>query len=79
MAHCYHHAFGIGEYHLFFDRSHHFGKIIKLAQDTNNKQEAGLPPASGTFMNAVLLLLGLSMGTAMMSRIAKNLRIILPM
>lgn len=51
-----------------------FGKIIKLAQDTNNKQDAGTPDTSGTFMNAVLLLLGLSMGTAMMSRIAKNLQ-----
>jgi ATP-binding cassette subfamily B protein len=49
-----------------------FGKIIKLAQDTNNQQEAGKPPVWNNFLNSVLLLLFLSMGTAMVSRIAKN-------
>ena len=49
-----------------------FGKIIKLAQDTNNAQEAGTPPVWNGFLKSILLLLGLSMGTAMMSRIAKN-------
>ena len=49
-----------------------FGKIIKLAQDTNNLQEAGKPSLWSDFLKAVVVLLCLSMGTAMMSRIAKN-------
>ena len=49
-----------------------FGKIIKLAQDTNNQQDAGNPPLWTSFLKSVLLLLLLSMGTAMISRIAKN-------
>jgi len=49
-----------------------FGKIIKLAQDTNNLQEAGKPSIWNDFLKAVVVLLCLSMGTAMMSRIAKN-------
>ena len=49
-----------------------FGRIIKLAQDASDKQDAGQPVFWDTFMWAVIVILLLSMGTAMVSRIAKN-------
>ena len=51
-----------------------FGKIIKLAQDTDLLQNRGIPPVWNAFLKSVAILLCLSMGTAMMSRIAKNLQ-----
>lgn len=51
-----------------------FGKIIKLAQETDLLQKSGTPPVFEAFLKSVALLLCLSMGTAMMSRIAKNLQ-----
>jgi len=49
-----------------------FGRIIKLSQDINTRQENGNPFGWNEFFNATLVLLLMSMGTAMMSRIAKN-------
>jgi ATP-binding cassette subfamily B protein len=51
-----------------------FGKIIKLAQDTDLLQNSGTTPVWNSFLKSVAILLCLSMGTAMMSRIAKNLQ-----
>lgn len=51
-----------------------FGKIIKLSQDINIKQDNGNPFGWNEFFSATMLLLLLSMGTAMVSRIAKNLQ-----
>ena len=51
-----------------------FGKIIKLSQDINTRQEDGNPFGWDEFFSATLLLLLMSMGTAMVSRIAKNLQ-----
>ncbi|MEY3432711.1 MAG: hypothetical protein RL131_647 [Bacteroidota bacterium] len=51
-----------------------FGRIIKLSQDVNNRQENGNPFGWNEFFSATLLLLLMSMGTAMVSRIAKNLQ-----
>ena len=49
-----------------------FGKIIKLSQDINNKQNTGEQIPWNDFFSSTVLLLLLSMGTAMVSRIAKN-------
>jgi ATP-binding cassette subfamily B protein len=49
-----------------------FGKIIKLSQDINNQQDQGHQPGWDQFFSSTMLLLLLSMGTAMVSRIAKN-------
>jgi ATP-binding cassette subfamily B protein len=49
-----------------------FGRIIKLSQDINTRQENGSPFGWDEFFSATLALLLMSMGTAMMSRIAKN-------
>jgi ATP-binding cassette subfamily B protein len=49
-----------------------FGRIIKLAQDVSDKQDAGQPAPWNDFMWSVIVILLLSMGTAMVSRIAKN-------
>jgi ATP-binding cassette subfamily B protein len=49
-----------------------FGRIIKLAQDVSDKQDAGQPAPWKDFMWSVIVILLLSMGTAMVSRIAKN-------
>jgi ATP-binding cassette, subfamily B, bacterial len=49
-----------------------FGRIIKLAQDVSDKQDAGQPAPWSDFMWKVIVILLLSMGTAMVSRIAKN-------
>lgn len=51
-----------------------FGKIIKLSQDINIKQENGSNFSWDDFFSATLTLLLMSMGTAMMSRIAKNMQ-----
>ena len=51
-----------------------FGKIIKLSQDINTRQENGLPFGWDEFFSATVLLLLMSMGTAMVSRIAKNMQ-----
>ncbi len=51
-----------------------FGKIIKLSQDINIKQENGINFSWDDFFSATLTLLLMSMGTAMMSRIAKNMQ-----
>lgn len=51
-----------------------FGKIIKLSQDINIKQENGSNFSWDDFFAATLTLLLMSMGTAMMSRIAKNMQ-----
>ena len=49
-----------------------FGRIIKLSQDINTNQESGHPLTWDAFFKATLTLLLMSMGTAMVSRIAKN-------
>jgi len=49
-----------------------FGKIIKLSQDINTRQEDGNPFGWDAFFSATILLLLMSMGTAMVSRIAKK-------
>ena len=49
-----------------------FGKIIKLSQDINTRQENGSPLGWDEFFAATVVLLLMSMGTAMVSRIAKN-------
>ena len=51
-----------------------FGKIIKLSQDINIKQENGSNFSWDDFFSATITLLLMSMGTAMMSRIAKNMQ-----
>jgi ATP-binding cassette subfamily B protein len=51
-----------------------FGRIIKLSQEVNNRQQNGSPFGWDEFFSATLLLLLMSMGTAMVSRIAKNLQ-----
>lgn len=51
-----------------------FGKIIKLSQDINIKQEDGTAFGWDTFFSATITLLLMSMGTAMVSRIAKNMQ-----
>jgi ATP-binding cassette subfamily B protein len=51
-----------------------FGKIIKLSQDINIKQENGNNFSWDDFFSATITLLLMSMGTAMMSRIAKNMQ-----
>jgi ATP-binding cassette subfamily B protein len=49
-----------------------FGKIIKVAEDLIRDREAGRDVPMETYMYNVGLLLLMSMGTAMVSRIAKN-------
>jgi ATP-binding cassette subfamily B protein len=49
-----------------------FGRIIKLAEDATSKKNAGHPIPWNSYMWSVLAILLLSMGTAMVSRIAKN-------
>ncbi|NBO58063.1 MAG: ABC transporter ATP-binding protein [Chitinophagia bacterium] len=49
-----------------------FGRIIKLSQEINTDQESGHPMTWDLFFKATLTLLLMSMGTAMVSRIAKN-------
>jgi len=49
-----------------------FGKIIKVAEDLIRDREAGRDVPMETYMYSVGLLLLMSMGTAMVSRIAKN-------
>ena len=51
-----------------------FGKIIKLSQDINTRQENGSPFGWDEFFGATVVLLLMSMGTAMVSRIAKNMQ-----
>lgn len=51
-----------------------FGRIIKLSQDINSRQENGNTFGWNEFFSATMLLLLMSMGTAMVSRIAKNLQ-----
>jgi len=51
-----------------------FGKIIKLSQDINTRQENGSPLGWDEFFAATVVLLLMSMGTAMVSRIAKNMQ-----
>ena len=51
-----------------------FGRIIKLSQDINTRQENGNAFEWNEFFSATMLLLLMSMGTAMVSRIAKNLQ-----
>ncbi|MFM1961912.1 MAG: hypothetical protein RLZZ172_757 [Bacteroidota bacterium] len=51
-----------------------FGKIIKLSQDINTRQENGSPFGWDEFFSATVVLLLMSMGTAMVSRIAKNMQ-----
>ena len=51
-----------------------FGKIIKLSQDINIKQEDGTLLGWDAFFSATITLLLMSMGTAMVSRIAKNMQ-----
>jgi ATP-binding cassette subfamily B protein len=51
-----------------------FGKIIKLSQDINTRQENGSPFGWDEFFAATIVLLLMSMGTAMVSRIAKNMQ-----
>ena len=51
-----------------------FGKIIKLSQDINTRQENGSPFGWDVFFAATVVLLLMSMGTAMVSRIAKNMQ-----
>lgn len=51
-----------------------FGRIIKLSQDINTRQENGNAFGWNEFFSATMLLLLMSMGTAMVSRIAKNLQ-----
>jgi ATP-binding cassette subfamily B protein len=49
-----------------------FGRIIKLAEDANRLQDAAKPVDWNWFLWGVLGILGMSIGTAMVSRIAKN-------
>jgi len=49
-----------------------FGRIIKLSQEINTRQENNTGYSWNEFFNATLTLLLMSMGTAMVSRIAKN-------
>ncbi|MEY3348511.1 MAG: ABC transporter ATP-binding protein [Bacteroidota bacterium] len=49
-----------------------FGRIIKLSQEINTNQEDGHPMTWDLFFSTTLSLLLMSMGTAMVSRIAKN-------
>ena len=49
-----------------------FGRIIKLSQEINTNQEDGHPMTWDLFFSTTLTLLLMSMGTAMVSRIAKN-------
>ncbi len=49
-----------------------FGRIIKLSQDINNRQNESNPYPWEEFFPATIMLLLMSMGTAMVSRIAKN-------
>ncbi|MEN9570920.1 MAG: hypothetical protein RL172_2151 [Bacteroidota bacterium] len=49
-----------------------FGKIIKLAEEEFDRQKAGNGWSWAQFSHAVFMILLLSMGTAMVSRIAKN-------
>lgn len=49
-----------------------FGRIIKLSQDIPAHNKTGHALTSHTFLKATLTLLAMSMGTAMISRIAKN-------
>ncbi|MFN5055675.1 MAG: ABC transporter ATP-binding protein [Bacteroidota bacterium] len=49
-----------------------FGRIIKLSQEINTSQEDGHPMTWDLFFSTTLTLLLMSMGTAMVSRIAKN-------
>ena len=51
-----------------------FGKIIKLSPDINIKQEDGTAFGWDAFFSATITLLLMSMGTAMVSRIAKNMQ-----
>jgi ATP-binding cassette subfamily B protein len=51
-----------------------FGKIIKLSQDINTRQDNGSPFGWDEFFSATIMLLLMSMGTAMVSRIAKNMQ-----
>jgi ATP-binding cassette subfamily B protein len=49
-----------------------FGRIIKVAEDLIRDREAGRDVPMETYMTSVGMLLLMSMGTAMVSRIAKN-------
>ena len=49
-----------------------FGRIIKLSQEINTRQENNNPYGWDEFFKTTLTLLLMSMGTAMVSRIAKN-------
>ncbi len=51
-----------------------FGKIIKLSQDINTRQDDNNPFGWNEFFSATIVLLLMSMGTAMVSRIAKNMQ-----
>ncbi len=51
-----------------------FGRIIKLSQDINVRQENGNAFDWNEFFSATMVLLLMSMGTAMVSRIAKNMQ-----
>jgi ATP-binding cassette subfamily B protein len=51
-----------------------FGRIIKLSQDINIRQDGNNPFGWNEFFSATILLLLMSMGTAMVSRIAKNMQ-----
>jgi ATP-binding cassette subfamily B protein len=51
-----------------------FGKIIKLSQDINTRQDDNNPFGWNEFFAATIVLLLMSMGTAMVSRIAKNMQ-----
>ena len=51
-----------------------FGKIIKLSQDINIRQDGNNPFGWNEFFSATIVLLLMSMGTAMVSRIAKNMQ-----
>ncbi|WP_336516328.1 ABC transporter ATP-binding protein [Pollutibacter soli] len=49
-----------------------FGRIIKLAENTIDQRSKGIDVSWNSFMWSALVVLLLSMGTAMVSRIAKN-------
>lgn len=51
-----------------------FGRIIKLSQDINTRQDGNNPFGWNEFFSATIVLLLMSMGTAMVSRIAKNMQ-----
>ena len=51
-----------------------FGRIIKLSQEINVRQENGNAFDWNEFFSATMVLLLMSMGTAMVSRIAKNMQ-----